>query len=100
MPDFIKKAMLACTGLAFMTTEKIQEVIDELLKKGEITEKEARETVADLRKKSKKFKKEMGERTEKIVTGILKHLNVPTKAELEEIKERLEKLEKSGEHGE
>ena len=92
--------MLACTGLAFMTTEKIQEVIDELVKKGEITEKEARETVAGLKEKSKKFKKEMEERTEKIVTGILRHLNVPTKVELEEIKERLEKLEKSGEHRE
>ncbi|MDI6776165.1 MAG: hypothetical protein QMD03_02825 [Syntrophales bacterium] len=100
MPDFIKKAMLAGAGLAFMTTEKIQEFVDELVKKGEVTEKEARETVADLREKSKQFKKEMEERTEKIVTGILRHLNVPTKVELEEIKERLERLEKSGEHKE
>lgn len=96
MLDFIKKAMLAGTGLAFMTTEKIREVVDELVKKGEITEKEARETVADMREKAKQFKEEMEERIEQIVTGILRHLNVPTKVELEEIKERLERLEKSG----
>ena len=100
MLDFVKKAMLAGTGLAFMTAEKIQETVDELVKKGEITEKEARETVAYLKEKSKQLAKEMEGKTEKIVTGILKHLNVPTKAELEEIKKRLGKLEKSDKHKE
>jgi len=100
MRDFIKKAMLAGAGLAFMTTEKFEEVFDELVKKGEVTEKEARETVADLKEKSKKFKKEMEERREKIVTGILRHLHVPTKVEMEEIRERLERLERPGEHKE
>ena len=75
-------------------------MFDELVKKVEGTEEDARETVADLKEKPKKFRKEMEERTEKIVTGILKHLRVPTKGELEEIRGRLERLERPGEHKE
>ncbi|MFA4915278.1 MAG: hypothetical protein WC560_01225 [Syntrophales bacterium] len=100
MRDFIKKTMLAGAGLVLMTTEKIEEVFNELVKKGEVTEKEAKETVVELKEKSKRFKEDMEERTEKIVTGILKRLKVTTQDELEEIRERLDKLEKAGEQKE
>jgi poly(hydroxyalkanoate) granule-associated protein len=97
MLDFIRKMTLAGAGLAIMTTEKIQEFADELVKKGEMTEKEAREAVNEYVEKSKQAKKDLEGKMELWVTGFLNRMNIPTRKELDEIKERLARLEKAGE---
>jgi poly(hydroxyalkanoate) granule-associated protein len=96
MLDYIRKMTLAGAGLAIMTTEKVQEIMDELVKKGEMTEKEAREAVSEFVEKSKQAKKDLEDKMEQTVTGLLKRLNIPTRKELEEIKERLARLEEKG----
>jgi poly(hydroxyalkanoate) granule-associated protein len=97
MLDFIRKMTLAGAGLAIVTTEKIQELADELVKKGEMTEKEAREAVNEYVEKSKQAKKDMEGKMEQWVTGFLNRVNIPTRKELDEIKARLARLEKAGE---
>lgn len=97
MLDFIRKITLAGAGLAIVTTEKIQEFADELVKKGEMTEKEAREAVNEYVEKSKQAKKDLEGKMEQWVTGFLNRMNIPTRKELDEIKERLARLEKAGE---
>lgn len=97
MLDFIRKRTLAGAGLAIVTTEKIQEFADDLVKKGELTEKEAREAVNEYVEKSKQAKKDLEGKMEQWVTGFLNRMNIPTRKELDEIKERLARLEKAGE---
>ena len=95
MFDYIRKMTLAGAGLAILTTEKIQEVMDDLVKKGAMTEKEARETVEEYVEKSKQVKKELENKMEQWVTGFLNRLNIPTRKEIDEINERLSRLEKT-----
>jgi polyhydroxyalkanoate synthesis regulator phasin len=97
MLDFIRKMTLAGAGLAIVTTEKIQELAAELVKKGEMTEKEAREAVNEYVEKSKQAKKDLEGKMEQWVAGFLNRMNIPTRKELDEIKERLARLEKTGE---
>lgn len=97
MLDFIRKMTLAGAGLAIVTTEKIQELANELVKKGEMTEKEAREAVNEYVEKSKQAKKDLEGKMEQWVAGFLNRMNIPTRKELDEIKERLARLEKTGE---
>ncbi len=97
MLDYIRRMTLAGAGLALMTTEKIQEIVDDLVKKGEMTEKEARETVNEFMEKSKQARRDMEGKMEQWVTGFLNRMNIPTRKELDEIKERLARLEKAGE---
>ncbi|HBH87814.1 MAG TPA: hypothetical protein DDY17_09480 [Syntrophaceae bacterium] len=97
MLDFMRKMTMAGAGLAIMTTEKIQEFADELVKKGEMTEKEAKEAVDEYVEKSKQAKKDFEGKMEQWITGFLNRMNIPTRKELDEIKERLAKLEKRGE---
>jgi len=97
MLDFIRKRTLAGAGLAIVTTEKIQEFADDLVKKGEMTEKEAREAVNEYVEKSKQAKKDLEGKMEQWVTGFLNRMNIPTRKELDEIKERLARLEKADE---
>ena len=96
MLDYIRKMTLAGAGLAMMTTEKIQELMDELVKKGEMTEKEAREAVNEFLEKSKQARKDLEEKMEQILTGLLNRVNIPTRKEFEDMKERLARLEKKG----
>lgn len=95
MLEFVKKSILAGAGLAVMTAEKIQELFDEMVKKGEISEKEAKETVSELLEKSKEMRTDMQDWVNKAVTSVLQRLQVPTRAEMDEIRARLERLEKS-----
>lgn len=95
MFDFIKKTMLVGAGLAAMTREKIEEVVDELVKKGKLSEKEGKEMVDELIEKSKSVKKDLEERIEKTVTETLKKLNIPSRSEIAELKEKIEQMEKS-----
>jgi poly(hydroxyalkanoate) granule-associated protein len=94
MLDYIRKMTLAGAGLAIITTEKIQEMMDDLVKKGEMTEKEAREVVNEFIEKSKLARRDLEEKVEKTITAFLNRMNIPTRKELDEIKERLERLEK------
>ena len=96
MFDYIRKMTLAGAGLAIITTEKIQEMMDDLVKKGEMTEKEARETVNEYVEKSKQAKRDLEDKVEQMITGLLNRMNIPTRKEIEEIKERLARLEKTG----
>jgi polyhydroxyalkanoate synthesis regulator phasin len=86
MLDYIRKMTLAEAGLAIMTTEKIQEM----------TEKEAREAVSEFVEKSKQARRDLEDKIEQMATGLLNRMNMPTRKEFEEIKERLTRLEESG----
>jgi len=97
MFDFIKKAIFIGAGLASMTAEKIEETVHEIVKKGDVTEKQGKELVQDLKEWSTKAKKELGERIDKIVQDALQKLNIPTRKETEELKARIEELEKAAE---
>lgn len=93
MLDLVKKTLLIGAGLAVMTTEKMKDLTDELVKKGEISEKEAREALAELKKKSQQAKKEWEGKIEGSVRSIMNRMDIPSRKELDELRERLAKLE-------
>jgi polyhydroxyalkanoate synthesis regulator phasin len=97
MFEFIKKAIFIGAGLASMTAEKIEEAVEEIVKKGEISEKQGKELIQDLKEKSGKAKKDFGERIDKVVNDTLQKLHIPTRTEVEELRARIEQLEKAAE---
>ncbi len=97
MFDFIKKAIFIGAGLASLTAEKIEEAVKEIVNKGDLTEKQGKELLRELKEKSAKARKELGERIDKMIKDTLQKLNIPTRKEVEELKARIEQLEKGGE---
>jgi len=118
MLDLAKKAVLIGAGMAFEATDKIKGVVDNLAKKRETAGKETREAVAGLMKKSQQTRDaiegekekvmtdftafwfyanwtdEMEDQVEKFVTLLLRKLHIPEQRELEDIRSRIERLEK------
>jgi len=97
MFNLLKKMIWLGAGLAVMTTEKIEAVVAELIKKGQLSEKEGKELAAELIARSLTAKKELGEKVEKIMSDTLQKLNIPTRKDLEDLKKRLVRLEKDAE---
>ncbi len=77
MLDLLKKTIFIGAGLASMTAEKIEEAVAEIVKKGELSEKQGRELVKDLLDKSSKARKDLNERIENTIQDALQKLKIP-----------------------
>lgn len=74
--------------------KKTEKIVDELVKKGEITQKKGSDIVKTLLEKGKDIRKEIEEIVEKRVVNIHKKLNIPTRADLEKLSKMITSLEK------
>lgn len=90
--DIIKKAIDLGVGALFMTKENIEELIDDMVKNGEIKREEAKAQVNEIIKKILSSKKEIESRTEVIVEKVLHKLDIPTRQELQQMQKRLEEI--------
>ena len=100
--DELKKFVLAGIGAVAITAEKGKEIIDELVKKGEITVTEGKHLNEELSRKMKeKFSDVMKDNVNITITknenpskdDILSTLDKMSKEELKAVKEKLMKLE-------
>jgi len=94
MQDFIRKVKLLSVGLFYMGKEKVEESVAELIKKGEITEKEGRALVNELVAKSKVATKDLEDRIQKALSDAQDKLHAPVKKEIDVLKKKIAKLEK------
>lgn len=94
MIDLLKNTMFLGLGLASLTKEKIEEVAKELIKKGQLSEKEGKDFIDDLTKRSKEAGKEIKGKIEKGASDALKKMNLASRDDLEELEKRIKKLEK------
>ena len=93
MKDFINKGLAIGLGLAVVSKEQIEKLVDELVKKGEVSSAESKEMIRDLFEKGEAEKKEMNIRIHEQLEKLLKELNIPTKADLERLEQRIQELE-------
>lgn len=93
MKDLISKGLALGLGLAVVSKEQIEKMVDELVKRGEVSTVESKELVRELFEKGEAEKKEMNSRIQQQIEKLLKDLNVPTKADLERLEQRIQELE-------
>lgn len=79
-------------GALVVTKEKVEEIVDELVKKGEVGQEEGKKLVSELIKKGEESKKEVGAQIEKIVKGVIEKLDISTHKELDELRSKIEGL--------
>ncbi|MEW6326566.1 MAG: phasin family protein [Thermodesulfobacteriota bacterium] len=92
--DIIKKAMLLGLGVISLTKEKAEELVDDLIKRGEVAREEKFKMVDKLLKEAEKQEKELVGKLTEAVQKVITNLGLPTKKDLEEISKRLEDIEK------
>lgn len=91
MGNLFEKSINLGFGLFAYSKEKIEEVVEELVSKGEVAKKDARQFAGDLMKRGEEQKSELKNMIKDEVSKALDHLNVakkddvPTKSEIAEI---------------
>ena len=92
MFDLMKKGMLAGIGLALKTWDEVEEMVQEIQKKGEMSEAEGRKFFEDVQKKYTEAQGKLEKRVEQTVKDFLKKTHIVTSDELKELKKEIREL--------
>lgn len=93
MKDLIKKGLALGLGLAVVSKEQIEKLVDELVKKGEVTTAESKDLVQELFAKGEAERVQINERFREQFSQLLKDMSIATKADLERLEKRIQALE-------
>jgi len=94
MIDLVKKGILLGLGAAELTRERVENTVDELIRRGELAQKERKIAVDELLESARKAQDEFLKRVRTVVERTVTELGLPTKADLTRLEERLAALEK------
>lgn len=95
MDTSLKNIVLAGIGSLAYTYEKAEEMVDILVKKGELTINQGKELNEELKKVLDENKQKQTNVDTQTIKDTLSELDLPTKQDIEEIKTRLDNLEKN-----
>lgn len=95
MLNIIKKSMLTGIGLALIAKDEIEDLANELVKKGKMSEKEGNKFLEDLRKRYDETQKQLEARVQKTVKDFMKKADVVTGDELKGLKKEVRELKKA-----
>ncbi|SHH78358.1 phasin family protein [Sporanaerobacter acetigenes] len=97
MDTSLKGLLLAGIGSMALTYEKANEMVDTLVKKGELTVNQGKELNEELKRVVESQK--TGQKSQNVdaetLKSVLQELNLPTKADIDELKTRIDNLEKN-----
>ncbi|MBI4843717.1 MAG: phasin family protein [Nitrospirae bacterium] len=90
LSEIFQKTLLAGLGIQ----EKLGELIDELVKKGELSEAQGKKLFKEWSDKAGKAKGDFDKNLNELIEKSIKKLNVPTKKEMDELGKKLQSLSK------
>ncbi|MCD5412945.1 phasin family protein [Dehalococcoidia bacterium] len=93
MLDLMKKGILIGIGVASLTKDRVEELVEKIAEESKLSEEEGRKLVKELLEKSEEARKEFQDQVEKSMQKALKTMNIPSREELQDLKARIEKLE-------
>jgi polyhydroxyalkanoate synthesis regulator phasin len=94
MESLLDKFLLSGLGVLVLTEDKIEKLIGELTKKGEISQGEKKDLLTEIIEKGEEKKKEIEGKIREKVEKVLFQMNVATKDDIQKLEKRIETLEK------
>ena len=96
MNSIMRKAFLAGLGAVLISEEAAKKVLKDLVKKGEMNEKEARQAIDSIVKKVQKGKVELTKKVEAEVKKVAKKINIQALKDIKSIEIKITKKSKKG----
>ncbi|MFC9655379.1 phasin family protein [Bacillus subtilis] len=93
MKNMIRKGMALGLGLVVTSKEQAEKMVDEWVKKGELSREESKEFVDQLLQKGEETQKELDQMISKKIKELLGELNLATKDDIRRLEQRLDQLE-------
>jgi len=95
LADTIKKTMLTGIGLALKTRDELDDLVKDIEKKFDMSEKDGKKFLKDLQKKYDENQRKLEEKAEKAVKEFLKKADIVTADDLKGLKKEIRDLKKA-----
>ncbi len=94
MTELFRKMFLATVGAVAIAQEELEALINHLVERGEIAEKDGKKLVQEMKDKRKSKTTKLEDEIGKNVEGVLKRMNIPSKADVEALSKDISDLSK------
>jgi poly(hydroxyalkanoate) granule-associated protein len=94
MTELVRKVLLATIGAAAIAQEEIEALINRLVERGEIAEKDGKKLMHEMMDKRKGKTSKMEDEVSKNLESILNRMNIPSKADVEALSQKIAGLSK------
>jgi polyhydroxyalkanoate synthesis regulator phasin len=94
MIDLIKKTMFTGIGFAALTKEKIEEIAQEFVDRGKLSEQEGQKIIQEMIDKSEESKEELKKQIDKTIGTTLEKMQLARASELEDLRTEVTLLKK------
>ncbi len=91
--NLFKKVLYAGVGLASVTAEKIEETVDDLIKKGKISDSEGKKIVEDFFKNTEVKAEEFEGKLKEVVKNVVAKFDFLKREDVAGLRRRVEELE-------
>ncbi len=95
--NFIKKGLAFGLGLAVTSKEQAEKFVNELVKKGELSQEESKDMINQLIQRGEEEKKEIKRIMREQLKQMMDELNLATKDDINRLEQRIQNLEKRDE---
>ena len=92
--DWLRQLMMLGVGTTSLVAEKIREVSEEWVKEGKINPEQAKSFVDDLMSQLNTGSDSVQKQAERQMKNMLQDLGVPRQAEMDELRGRIDRLER------
>ncbi|MDQ1910098.1 phasin family protein [Paenibacillus sp. GD4] len=93
MNDLFRKALSLGVGITVLSKEKIEQLVEDLVKKGDVAPDESKELVTRLVEKGEQQQSEIKRMVREQLQKVMSELQVATKEDIARLEQRIEKLE-------
>jgi polyhydroxyalkanoate synthesis regulator phasin len=95
MLDIVRKTMLTGIGLALKTWDEVEDIANELQKKGKMTEIEGKKFLEDLQDKYQEVQQDLEDRVDQSLKSLLKKADIVTEEDIKALKKEIRDLKKA-----
>ena len=94
MMELVRRLFLASIGAAVIAQEEIETLVNKLVERGEIAEKDGKKLINEMMDKRKTKTADVTVEINKNVENVLARMNIPTKADVEALGQKINALSK------
>jgi poly(hydroxyalkanoate) granule-associated protein len=94
MLEIVRRVCLATIGAAVIAQEEIEALVNRLVERGEIAEKDGKKLIHEMMDKRKTKTDKIEDEVNKNIEGVLERMNIPSKTDVESLSQKITALSK------
>jgi poly(hydroxyalkanoate) granule-associated protein len=94
MSEMLRRVFLATVGAVAIAQEELEALVNKLVERGEIAEKDGKKLINEMMEKRKNKTVSVGDEIGKSVENVLNKMNIPSKADVDVLSQKITALSK------